>query len=258
MQLPPTQSSREVRSQCRSTVCRSCTWANLRQIAHSYWLRFGVYHKITDISIKTNIKTTVHIIWKTHTGHKSLRFPTPNICRFGTLWCNRNHPSSKAWLSHPGATMELTRTSGEKLCDRFSLDLSKDTIIHQSGLHTKQQHMPKDQYFTQSIPMQWMQDDAGCMLQIHSSLAAGRHQHSVLRKVHAWELWPSVTTRSDSDAFSKRHQRYWYFWYVMCNWCVLTTDIYDLALPAANLDHLKPASCSWGSGDGHLMSLDKF
>ena len=104
--------------------------------------------------------------------------------------------------------MELARTSGEKLCDRFSLDLSKDTIIHQSGLHTKQQHMPKDQYFTQSIPMQWMQDDAGCMLQIHSSLAAGRHQHSVLRKVHAWELWPSVTTRSDSDAFSKRHQRY--------------------------------------------------
>lgn len=53
MQLPPTQSSREVRSQCRSTVCRSCTWANLRQIAHSYWLRFWVYHKITDISIKT-------------------------------------------------------------------------------------------------------------------------------------------------------------------------------------------------------------
>ena len=196
---------------------------------------------------------------KTHTGHKSLRFPTPNICRFGTLWCNRNHPSSKAWLSHPGATQDgIGPNIWGKLCDRFSLDLSKDTIIHQSGLHTKQQHMPKDQYFTQSIPMQWMQDDAGCMLQIHSSLAAGRHQHSVLRKVHAWELWPSVTTRSDSDAFSKRHQRYWYFWYVMCNWCVLTTDIYDLALPAANLDHLKPASCSWGSGDGHLMSLDKF
>lgn len=43
---------------------------------------------------------------KTHTGHKSLRFPTPNICRFGTLWCNRNHPSSKAWLSHPGATQD--------------------------------------------------------------------------------------------------------------------------------------------------------
>ena len=73
-------------------------------------------------------------------------------------------------------------------------------------LHTKQQLMPKEQYISQSIPMQWMLDDAGCTwmhyVAIHSSLAAGRHQHSVLRKVHAWELLPP-TTRSDSNTFSE-------------------------------------------------------
>ena len=111
MQLPPTQSSREVRSQCRSTVCRSCTWANLRQIAHSYWLRFWVYHKINRY-LNQNISKPLFTAFEKLTLVTSLSdFRPQNICSFGTLWCNRNHPSSKAWLSHPGATMEFARKS---------------------------------------------------------------------------------------------------------------------------------------------------
>lgn len=139
-----------------------------RQIAHSYWLRFGVkslgFTTKSQISESQHIKTTVHSILNTHTGHKSLRFPDPKICRFGTLWCNRNHPSSKAWLSHPGATQDGIRPkiSGKAL--RWFLFGSLKRY-HQSGLHTKQQHMPKEQYFTQSIPTQlWcrMMLDACC------------------------------------------------------------------------------------------------
>ena len=98
---------------------------------------FGFTTKSQISKKKTNIKTTVHIIWKTHTGHKSLRFPTQNICRFGTLWCNRNHPSSKAWLSHPGATQDvwifpkipssinLVYTQNNSTCQRINILLNQ-------------------------------------------------------------------------------------------------------------------------------------